>query len=820
MHRTMKKVQGLLSFRLVLGLLVSPAPGNAVAETAVTDQVTAVTMAGDWLTANQNTDGGFGWTLPVSDISYHNVLGITAIGILKAYEFDPKPAYEAGLANALAYTVNTPPQYLWSDTASRYIENTKGIDSSPDFNFLIWLAQAAASDPSLLTAINDLQEPDITAPEIAALAKTRWDEKVVHWGSDQQDPPDGTAAKMAERLRDDRHNQTLDAVGIWDIELAISAAYALDSYFPGEGYDQQALDMVEVLYAAIDDGIYFDSMDTGQSDYVVGLTGAIKAFVETGQHLDKAASLNAILQSLQQVDGSWYYYGSTPATKSVQSTAYAILALNSMGDPESVLAANQAADWLVKNQKIGGGWYAENGTGDEILEVDSEAAWALATLPPPATIDSLGYYTIQSAIDSGNPGDTILVSPGTYPEDLEVNKSITLVGPNAEISPNGGARTAEAAIMPVDEGLAVPDPAVKITSQGISVTLKGIKFDMNDGGENDRFVDMIGKQNVTLAFEKNIFTGADECVNGNWYISGDNTGFNLTIDDNYFTQNIVSNGIALFSATVHNITVTNNTWEDNQGWAMNFNNVHGVISNNTFLDKIDNGPEWYNDQVGLILASANNDLVMSNNVFDGIISPAVNLYGGFDGILLAEHNQFKNIQGDLAAVRVREATADINGVVFQCNQFENNYLDISNPTTAQFAASNNWWRSITGPTISKFVGDVNYAPWCGDAACTFLMPPVVVDQAVTTSYQTPVTITLSAPNVGENILTWTIIDPPTNGVLSGAGPTLTYTPDPGYSGSDSFTFKGSIEGVESNLGTVTITVSEPFIYYFPIIANN
>jgi hypothetical protein len=58
--------------------------------------------------------------------------------------------------------------------------------------------------------------------------------------------------------------------------------------------------------------------------------------------------------------------------------------------------------------------------------------------------------TIQSAIDAPTTivGDVIEVSARTYVENVVVNKSLTINGPNAGISPNGGSRIAEAIINP------------------------------------------------------------------------------------------------------------------------------------------------------------------------------------------------------------------------------------------------------------------------------------------------------------------------------------------------------------------------------------
>ena len=86
-------------------------------------------------------------------------------------------------------------------------------------------------------------------------------------------------------------------------------------------------------------------------------------------------------------------------------------------------------------------------------------------------------------------------------------------------------------------------------------------------------------------------------------------------------------------------------------------------------------------------------------------------------------------------------------------------------------------------------------------------PPVADAQTVTTDEDTAQAITLTATDTESDPLTYSIVDGPTNGVLSGAAPNLTYTPNANYNGSDSFTFKANDGYQDSNIATVSITIN-------------
>jgi hypothetical protein len=84
--------------------------------------------------------------------------------------------------------------------------------------------------------------------------------------------------------------------------------------------------------------------------------------------------------------------------------------------------------------------------------------------------------------------------------------------------------------------------------------------------------------------------------------------------------------------------------------------------------------------------------------------------------------------------------------------------------------------------------------------------PIANNISVTTPEDTPVGITLTSTNPDNEPLTFTVLTQPTNGTLSGSAPNLTYTPNPNYFGSDSFTFQVS-DGTNTSSATVSITVT-------------
>ena len=92
--------------------------------------------------------------------------------------------------------------------------------------------------------------------------------------------------------------------------------------------------------------------------------------------------------------------------------------------------------------------------------------------------------------------------------------------------------------------------------------------------------------------------------------------------------------------------------------------------------------------------------------------------------------------------------------------------------------------------------------------------PVANDISASTIAGNNVAVTLSGSDSNGDTLSFTVETPPTNGSLSGTAPGLTYTPNGGFTGTDTFTYTANDGALDSALATVSIIVTPPFSSFF------
>jgi hypothetical protein len=86
-------------------------------------------------------------------------------------------------------------------------------------------------------------------------------------------------------------------------------------------------------------------------------------------------------------------------------------------------------------------------------------------------------------------------------------------------------------------------------------------------------------------------------------------------------------------------------------------------------------------------------------------------------------------------------------------------------------------------------------------------PPTATPLSLTTAEDTPVSCPLAGSDPEGESLAFAILVGPAHGTLSGTAPSLSYTPDPNFHGSDSFTFTVSDAQAVSEPATASITIT-------------
>jgi hypothetical protein len=146
------------------------------------------------------------------------------------------------------------------------------------------------------------------------------------------------------------------------------------------------------------------------------------------------------------------------------------------------------------------------------------------------------------------------------------------------------------------------------------------------------------------------------------------------------------------------------------------------------------------------------------------------------------------------------------------------YFVESDPTNGVLTGATNVWTytpntNYTGP--DSFTFTVNDGEQDSEPATVLITvntnrPPVANAQSVIVEVDSTVDITLTGNDQDGDDLSYTVADLPTNGLLSATtGTNLTYTPNAGYTGPDSFTFTVNDGETNSAPATVSIAVYTP-----------
>lgn len=465
------------------------------------------------------------------------------------------------------------------------------------------------------------------------------------------------------------------------------------------------------------------------------------------------------------------------------------------------------------------------------------------------------HPTIQAAIDAAQSGDTIQVAAGIYTENLLIQKNgITLKGAGQGQS--------------VIQGADKTNPVVRIQDVDNSVQLTG--FTITKGFSNvDSQGGGIDINNASPVIQDNEITGnSSKVLGGGIAVRG--SASNPSVRRNVIRNNQASNrqsgdwggyGGGIFIGGGASGTFSRNEITDNQAWKRGGGIYSGAVSDGNnlipsgasplvyknliarnssdfdggvYVTAGDSAPKFLNNLVidnqadwqgggGISIGSGSKATIINNTI---VGTKRVNASGY--GIYVADSAASVEVRNNIVAFNQDIGIRAISSTLLE-------YNDVYSHPEGDYAGSGvvgTGSISLDPLFVDRTVGDYHLnsgspAIDAGDPSSAYNdvdgsrndmgayggpginAAPVADNQSQSVSPNKSKVITLTATDPDGDALTYAIVADPSHGSLSGTPPVVTYTPNAGYTGPDSFTFKANDGQLDSNIATVSITVRTP-----------
>ncbi|WP_341226027.1 3-coathanger stack domain-containing protein [uncultured Arcticibacterium sp.] len=338
---------------------------------------------------------------------------------------------------------------------------------------------------------------------------------------------------------------------------------------------------------------------------------------------------------------------------------------------------------------------------DKITHKIDNAALGLVRVKAAELFVTTNSGNIQRAVDAASVSDIVNVNEGTFNEQVIVNKSLTILGPNDGVSPNTGDRGDEAVLVNSAAGR-----AFSISNGNTDVTISGFKF---DGGSPIHDGNATGNPNTSdVTFSKNLI------VNGNAIYAANGTSWaDLIITDNKFEDiNATATSSGMQVSHTLTTTITDNTFININYAAMVIDATPTVnISGNTV-----DGTGYQGIQIAGAVGDVtieNNKISNANNVAQAVDRGAIRLYGSdFVGTVLIANNE---ITGGYNGIAIKDGQ-NISGKNITISENSITNLTAGNAIyhggIGALNATCNWFGSTEAATVNiQVTGDVNFLPF-------------------------------------------------------------------------------------------------------------
>ncbi|WP_342304268.1 NosD domain-containing protein [Methanolobus sp. ZRKC5] len=296
-------------------------------------------------------------------------------------------------------------------------------------------------------------------------------------------------------------------------------------------------------------------------------------------------------------------------------------------------------------------------------------------MPATITVGESGknYTTISAAVLNANSGDTILVSDGTYTENVIVNKTVTIISENGSASTvvrsSGNSVFNISSDNVIISGFNITG-ATSTDNSGIYVSsVSGCNI--SDNQLNGNYYGVYTNNSSYLNVKNNnfvnggaLFEHTENSTIENVTVSESEFGVILSLSSFNTIDGInVSSGLcSIYLSSSSNNTVINNTASDNMfgifvyssgnnAFTNNIanNNGIGIIFDSSNNSTIINNTASDNNGYGIVLSSSNNSVLTnntaSNNVGSGIVLASSNSNTMVNNTMASNTHNF-GVQGD------------------------------------------------------------------------------------------------------------------------------------------------------------------------------
>ena len=254
-------------------------------------------------------------------------------------------------------------------------------------------------------------------------------------------------------------------------------------------------------------------------------------------------------------------------------------------------------------------------------------------VPTTWTVDDDGpadFSSIQEAINAATAGDTIIVYAGTYIENVNVNKKLTVKGINYPVIDGNEARSTVAitADMVILQGFNVTNCGYSGEPFGGGIELSGVEnciITENHAYDNKR-------NGISLTNSNHNIVKNNTCINNEngirlWSSSPSTSSDNI-VYDNTCIENL-RYGIELWSYKYMTTTTNNNNLTKNKCYLNHYGGIYVAKSVNSILSENNCS---YNDIYGIKLDTYTKSTTKNNTVTNNIISNnnyGIYLYGAY-----------------------------------------------------------------------------------------------------------------------------------------------------------------------------------------------